>query len=95
MNFVCFFREPDSPFETFIRLFDRQVMAPRDVLCRLATTCLQVNETVRLTERRFVLNVFDQVRQIFEYITVKEYTVWFLVPSRKDSNEQSVVSIII
>ncbi|KAH8252287.1 hypothetical protein KR038_002350 [Drosophila bunnanda] len=86
--------QPDSPFETFIKLFDRQTMEPQDTLCRLATKCLQVNETVRLTERRFVLNVFDQVRQIFEYITVQEYTVWFLVPSRKNSDEQPVVCII-
>ncbi|KAH8290899.1 hypothetical protein KR054_006900, partial [Drosophila jambulina] len=84
---------PDGPFETFIKLFDRQAMEPEDVLCRLATSYLQVNETVRLSERRFLLNVFDQVRQIFEYITVKEYTVWFLVPSRKSSKDVPVVSI--
>ncbi|KAH8386356.1 hypothetical protein KR200_008308, partial [Drosophila serrata] len=82
--------QPDSPFETFIKLFERETMEPQDVLCRLATKYLQVNETVRLTERRFVLNVFDQVRQIFEYITVQEYSVWFLVPSRKSSDEQPV-----
>ncbi|KAH8253712.1 hypothetical protein KR032_006596, partial [Drosophila birchii] len=77
----------DSPFESFIKLFDRQAMEPQDVLWRLASKCLQVNQTVRLSERKFVLNVLDEIRQIFEYITGNEYTVWFLVPSLKRSGE--------
>ncbi|KAH8309511.1 hypothetical protein KR059_011204, partial [Drosophila kikkawai] len=81
-------KDPDGPFESFVKLFDREAMEPQDVICRMATKCLEVNEAVRLTERSFVLNVFNQVRHIFEYITVNEYTVWFLVPYRKVSAEQ-------
>ncbi|XP_017053749.1 LOW QUALITY PROTEIN: protein ORD [Drosophila ficusphila] len=79
------FKESNSPFETFVKLFDRQAMQPQDALCKLAKTCLEVKEAVRLEERKFVLEVFNQVRRIFEYITANEYTVWFVVPSQNDS----------
>jgi len=71
-------------------------MQPQDVVCKLVKTCLHVNEAVRLAERKFILEVFDQVRRIFEYITVNEYTVWFLVPclNNKDAHN-NVDSLLI
>jgi len=62
-------------------------MQPQDVVCKLVKTCLHVNEAVRLAERKFILEVFDQVRRIFEYITVNEYTVWFLVPCLNNKDQ--------
>ncbi|XP_043643575.1 protein ORD [Drosophila teissieri] len=82
------FRDPDSPFETFVKLFDSKPMPPNDVISKLVKTCLHIDEAVRLSEREFILEVFNQVRHIFEYITAQEYTVWFLVPCLGDDDEQ-------
>ncbi|EDV56770.1 protein ORD [Drosophila erecta] len=87
------FRDPDSPFETFVKLFDSNPIQTNDVICKLVKTCLHVNEAVRLTEREFILEVFNQVRHIFEYITAQEYTVWFLVPCLNDNGQQSDASL--
>nr|XP_016928049.1 protein ORD isoform X2 [Drosophila suzukii] len=87
------FKDPDSPFETFVKLFERQAMQPQDVVCKLVKTCLHVNEAVRLAERKFILEVFDQVRRIFEYITVNEYTVWFLVPCLNNKDQLRPMNI--
>ncbi|EDV98329.1 protein ORD [Drosophila grimshawi] len=72
--------EDGNPFDTFAKLFDRQDSEQHKHLERLATNCLSVNETARLSERRFLLSIFKQTRSIFEYITNYEYTVWFFVP---------------
>lgn len=80
-------RDPDSPFETFVKLFESNPIKPNDMMGKLAKTCLHVNEAVRLTEREFILEVFNQVRHIFEYITAQEYTVWFLVPCLGDKDQ--------
>lgn len=45
----------------------------------LTTNYLAANEALQLSARRFVLNIFEHVRQIFEFITINEYTVWFFV----------------
>ncbi|EDW92293.2 protein ORD [Drosophila yakuba] len=82
------FRDPDSPFETFVKLFDSDPMPSNDVICKLVKTCLHIDEAVRLSEREFILEVFNQVRHIFEYITAQEYTVWFLVPCLSDNDQQ-------
>ncbi|KAI8037654.1 protein ORD isoform X1 [Drosophila gunungcola] len=74
------YKDPENPFKTFAKLFYRRPMEPQDFFSKLAKTCVHVNEAVRLSERKFVLQVFDQVCRIFEYITFYEYTVWFLVP---------------
>ncbi|XP_070069742.1 protein ORD isoform X1 [Drosophila takahashii] len=83
----CNIKEHDGPFETFVRLFDRQAMEPQDVVCQLFKTCLHVNEAVRLAEGKFILEILNQVRQIFEYITSNEYTVWFLVPCLNNKDQ--------
>ncbi|EDW56913.1 GM15567 [Drosophila sechellia] len=79
--------DPDSPFETFVKLFESNPIKSNDTIGKLAKTCLHVNEAVRLTEREFILEVFNQVRHIFEYITAQEYTVWFLVPCLGDNDQ--------
>ncbi|XP_032572478.1 protein ORD [Drosophila sechellia] len=81
------FKDPDSPFETFVKLFESNPIKSNDTIGKLAKTCLHVNEAVRLTEREFILEVFNQVRHIFEYITAQEYTVWFLVPCLGDNDQ--------
>ncbi|XP_023162511.1 protein ORD isoform X2 [Drosophila hydei] len=74
-------REDGNPFDTFAKLLDRQNNDHHQLLLKkLATNCLAANEATRLTERRFLLQMFDKVRIIFEYITINEYTVWFFVP---------------
>ncbi|XP_022222996.2 protein ORD [Drosophila obscura] len=77
------FQTPENPFETFAKLFERQDLEEEDVLCKMAKSCMTLNEAVRRSEREFVLQVFDHVRRIFEYITMNKYTVWFLVPSQQ------------
>ncbi|EDW60246.1 protein ORD isoform X1 [Drosophila virilis] len=69
-----------NPFDTFAKLLERPDDDQQKLLKRLANNFLVANETTRLTERRFLLHIFDQVRCIFEYITINEYTVWFFVP---------------
>ncbi|BFG05832.1 protein ORD [Drosophila madeirensis] len=77
------FQTPDNPFETFAKLFERQVLDEGNVICQLARSCVTLTEAVRRSEREFVLQVFNQVRSTFEYITMNRYTVWFLVPGRQ------------
>ncbi|KAH8355237.1 hypothetical protein KR093_009396, partial [Drosophila rubida] len=74
------FRENGNPFETFAKLFHHEEYEGNELLEQLVSNCLFNMEALRLCERRFVLTVFEDVRQIFEYITCKEYTVWFFVP---------------
>ncbi|KAH8358034.1 hypothetical protein KR084_000127, partial [Drosophila pseudotakahashii] len=89
----CNIKEHDGPFETFVRLFDRQAMEPQDVVCQLFKKCLHVNEAVRLAEGKFILDILNQVRQIFEYITSNEYTVWFLVPCLNNTDQLRPMSL--
>ncbi|XP_017077681.2 protein ORD [Drosophila eugracilis] len=86
-------KDPDSPFEIFVKLFDHQAMQPQDVITKLVKKCLHVNEAVRLAERKFVLDVFNQVRRIFEFITMNEYTVWFLVPCLHNKDQLRPMTI--
>ncbi|KAH8298434.1 hypothetical protein KR044_002795, partial [Drosophila immigrans] len=74
------FRENGNPFETFAKLFHHQDYEKNELLEQLVSRCLFNREAIQLCERRFVLTVFDDVRQIFEYITNHEYTVWFFIP---------------
>ncbi|XP_016971074.1 protein ORD [Drosophila rhopaloa] len=87
------YKEPESPFDTFVKLFCSQENEPQPLLCNLATTCVEVDDATRLAERRFVLEVFDQVRQIFEYITFDEYSVWFLVPHPNNIEQVDPVTL--
>ncbi|XP_017864844.1 PREDICTED: protein ORD [Drosophila arizonae] len=74
-------REDGNPFDTFAKLLDRQNNDHDHVLLKkLATNCLAACEATRQSERRFLLQIFDKVRIIFEYITINQYTVWFFVP---------------
>ncbi|SPP73549.1 protein ORD [Drosophila guanche] len=77
------FQTPDNPFETFVKLFERQDLDEGNVICQLARSCVTVQEAVRRSEREFVLQVFNKVRSTFEYITMNKYTVWFLVPGNQ------------
>ncbi|XP_030387631.1 protein ORD isoform X2 [Scaptodrosophila lebanonensis] len=79
----------DNPFETFSKLFARTVVPPTGFLGKLTTKCLISNKLSDLAERRFVMNLFNDVRRMFEYVTINEYTVWFYVPRlmRFDSME--------
>ncbi|KAH8305968.1 hypothetical protein KR018_007342, partial [Drosophila ironensis] len=74
------YSDPENPFETFLKLVDRKLMEPQHMICKLAKTCIEVNEFAQLRERQFVLDVFKHVGYIFEYITLNEYTIWFLIP---------------
>ncbi|XP_033252449.1 protein ORD-like [Drosophila miranda] len=74
------FQTPGNPFEIFAKLFVRKELDEEDLVCKLAESCITVNEAVLRSERQFVMQVFNHVRGIFEYITMKQYTVWFLVP---------------
>ncbi|KAM8713639.1 hypothetical protein ACLKA7_013890 [Drosophila subpalustris] len=79
---VCYnkLKHDGNPFEAFAKLFDHPDYEEQELLDKLTTSCLATNEALRLSERRFVLHIFEEVRQIFEFITVNEYTVWFFVP---------------
>ncbi|XP_033252654.1 protein ORD-like [Drosophila miranda] len=74
------FQTPGNPFEIFAKLFVRKELDEEDLVCKLAESCITVNEAVLRSERQFVMQVFNHVRGIFEYFTMKQYTVWFLVP---------------
>ncbi|XP_062135785.1 protein ORD-like [Drosophila sulfurigaster albostrigata] len=73
------FRE-GNPFETFAKLFHHEDYERNELLEQLASTCLFNREAIELSERRFLLSVFDDVRKIFEYITCNEYSLYFFVP---------------
>ncbi|ALC41334.1 ord [Drosophila busckii] len=70
-----------NPFDIFVKLFNSQQAVPKQLLCKLTSACVECTEQLRLAERRFVLQVFRHVRQMFEYITDNDYSVWFFVPS--------------
>ncbi|XP_062132732.1 protein ORD-like isoform X2 [Drosophila sulfurigaster albostrigata] len=74
------FREKGNPFETFAKLFHHEDYERNELLEQLASTCLFNREAIRLSERRFLMTVFDDVRKIFEYITCDEYSLYFFVP---------------
>lgn len=78
--YLCLSRQDGNPFESFAKLFDHPSYEKPKLLEKLATNCLATIEIVRLSERRFVLHIFELVREIFEFITFSEYTVWFFVP---------------
>ncbi|XP_034476134.1 protein ORD [Drosophila innubila] len=79
-NFYRQLKSDGNPFENFAKLFNYPDYEQPELLEKMATKCLAAIEIVRLSERRFVLQIFEQVRQIFEFITFSEYTVWFFVP---------------
>lgn len=75
--------DSDSPFLTFVNLFDRTAVKPQDLSYRVGKVYLEVSERLWIQERRFVLDLFNQVRRIFEFITNNEHTVWFVLPERQ------------
>ncbi|EDV37155.2 uncharacterized protein Dana_GF13305 [Drosophila ananassae] len=77
------FTDSDSPFLTFVNLFDRTAVKPQDLSYRVGKVYLEVSERLWIQERRFVLDLFNQVRRIFEFITNNEHTVWFVLPERQ------------
>ncbi|XP_017096515.2 protein ORD [Drosophila bipectinata] len=82
-NDTSHFTDSDSPFLNFVKLFDRSAVKPHDLTCQVGKLYLEVNEKVWVQERRFVLNLFNQVRRIFEFITNSQHTVWFVLPDRQ------------
>ncbi|XP_033247066.1 protein ORD-like [Drosophila miranda] len=74
------FQTPGNPFEIFAKLFVRKELDGEDLVCKLAESCITGHKAVLRSERLFVMQAFNHVRRIFEYITMKQYTVWFLVP---------------
>ncbi|KAH8327119.1 hypothetical protein KR074_003133, partial [Drosophila pseudoananassae] len=92
-NDTSHFTDSDSPFLNFVKLFDRTAVKPQDLTYQVGKVYLEVSESLWIEERRFVLNLFNQVRRIFEFITNNQQTVWFVLPDRQMKDTRGAMTL--
>ncbi|XP_037817984.1 protein ORD [Lucilia sericata] len=82
MEFVDKGREGNKLLKKFSKLYAKGNVYPNDLLCQLTSSVLTARNYLNNSRLSHLLNIFNDIRWVFEYITCSEYSVWFLLPSR-------------
>ncbi|XP_065362182.1 protein ORD [Calliphora vicina] len=81
MEFVDKDKDGNKLLKEFCKLYAQRKLPQNEVLSQLTTSVLTARNFLNNSRLSHLLNIFNDIRWVFEYITCCEYTVWFLLPS--------------